>query len=177
MISVLCCLQLTAQTSKPRPRPLAPTSFLGIQFGKPISDSVRKCDRYEASVDTCFEPISDFYKVRNIELFSNIFVNEIDGKVGNIDAEFNVDNADQILRALREKYGPPALDTITHLQNSMGAQIRGRKIYWHWAHISIVFKSPDSMIDEGTLSAYTMEYIAAIERDQKKEKDALKGVL
>ena len=176
-VIVLSSLHASAQTTKPQPRPHSPTSFLGIQFGKPISESVRECARYEASVDTCFESHSDYYTVRNVEMFTDVSVHEVDGKVENVDAYFNTDSATEIAHALREKYGAPVIDEVTHLQNSMGAQIRGRRTIWHWAHVNISFKSPDKEIDEGLVSAYTPAYIASIEQENKKEKDALKGIL
>lgn len=179
--------RIDAQTPRTHAQSQMPASLLGIQFGKPLADSVKECPWVDASgmkayrdntVDyACYEEIGDFFKVDNIDLFFDVFVHQIDGRVESVDAGFHVHHADQVLQALRAKFGAPLIDEVTHLRNAMGASFRGRSLIWRSSHLQVDFESPATDVDHGSISAYTPIYIASLKRQREQEKNAIKGVL
>jgi hypothetical protein len=198
-IAIAICLILiggvvaaSSQSTEPATRNWAqePSSFLGIQIGKPIAKSVPECPyrteygyrRYDI-LDwsnlghPCFEPIDDFYSVHNVDAFFDVFVHQVAGKVECVSGFFKEQQTSAVSQALIEKYGPALVTTVEQKQNRMGAAFPDHVMLWKGTTVQISFHSVAGRIDEGSVTAYTLTYEAQIARDTEKGANSIKGTL
>ncbi|MGB7547458.1 MAG: hypothetical protein WBM14_06905 [Terracidiphilus sp.] len=189
-ILALSALQAQTQVLQPRVWPQEPDSFLGIRFGQPLRASVVECPHVTENGYTsydwpnfgrpCFTPSEGSpgaYDVYNLGTFYDIYVYEVNGKVECITTKFKAWRADAVAQALTEKFGAAHLDKIVTVQNKMGASFDDRTLTWKGTNVEIDFDSIGSKVDEGGVAAYTAAYVESTTRDQKQQKDAVKGVL
>jgi hypothetical protein len=194
--AALLASPVCAQSSPPATHawPQEPTSFLGIKFGQALVASVINCPSHTEYGNTiydwpgfgrpCFAPAAGFYQVYNVAPFFDIMVTEIDGKVECVSAKFNNGNAPSlatvdangIAAALIDKFGPPHYEGAETVQNNAGATFENHVLRWKGTNAQIEFDSVSGEYNHGSVLAYTQIFAAYAEAQQKKGKDAVKGV-
>jgi hypothetical protein len=112
-----------------------------------------------------------------ISPFMHAFVDEYDGKVGNVTAIFNESRLDEIHTALVEKYGKPQVDFAEKKQNGFGARFTNQQLMWFGDKLSLVFNPIGVREDEGDVSMKSHEYDKYSEAKRKQATEGVKGVL
>jgi hypothetical protein len=189
-VFALAAFQAQTQVLQPRAWPQEPDSFLGIKFGQPLRASLVECPQVTENGYTnydwpgfgrpCFAPskgLSGAYDVYNLATFYYTIIYEVNGKVECITTKFKTLRADAVAQALTEKFGAAHVDKTVTVQNKMGASFDDHTLTWRGTNVEIDFDSIGSKVDEGGVWAYTAAYVESTTRDQKQQKDAVKGVL
>jgi len=186
-IVLLFTVLAEAQKLEPRAWPQEPASFLGIQLGKPMRESVRECPwedqyghksyRWYETNAICFEQYGVDFIIYNVPTFYKVYATEVNGTVEDVAAIFKAANAPEVAQALAEKFGGAHLDAVKTVQNSMGASFDDHVLIWKGPNAEIDFDSVGSKVDEGSVAVYTTAYVWSLDQNLQKQKTAIKGVL
>jgi hypothetical protein len=80
----------------------------------------------------------------------------IDGRLESVSIDTaGLSNQDQVMAALKQKYGAPTSTNETKKQNSFGAVFNSHFAVWKFANLTVVFKGTTSHIDSGLVNIET----------------------
>lgn len=153
-----------------------PSSFLGIRLLAPLSASVPNCpkeDRYGIEYQKpCFEEVGAFFDVHN--LTGRVTVLEANGKVGKISCILKDRYADQVQKALIEKFGPPSTRKTSAIRTKAGVLYERLTLNWNGTNVSIQFDSIGEEADECEVTASTRAYEEEARRRYQKTVEAFR---
>jgi hypothetical protein len=179
--------QVVAQTPpQAHPWSAEPTSFFGVQFGSPISQSLPECPkevvygvvRYNSYGITasCYEDNGGGWEIEHVEPMRPALVEAIDGRVSFISATFSTADSETVMNALLAKFGKPTESAVTTLQNASGAKFDRTTLRWEGKDVWIIYRSIGSRSDEGLLTVSTAASRAKMDAERQKAATNLKGV-
>jgi len=179
-VLLMCSLRAQRSTnSAPAGWPQEPSSFVGIKLGAPLSASLPECpwDTYGwvNFGKPCFKSIDSHIEVHNVENFSEILVEEVDGKVGSVACFFPADTGNTVLRAMIAKFGLPHRRWTEQKTNSFGAVFNGQISLWEGRKTYIEFSSLTDEVDKGSVIVSTSAYYAYVQKQENQKKKSLEG--
>ena len=155
-LTMLC----TASAQYPTTWKQEPTSFLGVQFGKPLSDSYPECPReihggqkayISGQGSGCWHAGGNDQIVIKPGLFFKIYVQSIRGNVASITASFQKSDFPRISREFIAIYGEPQWRNHPPMDMKGGGKLPSHGLNWFGKDINIFCSSQSPIRNEGFL--------------------------
>lgn len=156
-----------------------PSTFWGAKFGAPLSSSFRECakesfyghSRYVANADspTCFEDDGRFRYVKHLSSFPDILVQEVDGKVEDVQASRPSAQADETLVALTSRFGPAHEMKTIQVTTRAGVSYTDHRYIWQGKNVTITFDTVGSNVTECDVAAFTQRWMQQLFAEQQRK--------
>jgi hypothetical protein len=187
-ISVLACIFLS--TSVIAASPPSTPEVLGVALGASVERLQQVIPQFKCYGATCvFDPIDAAY-ARCGEASSSPGVLDCyaqsgadyafvsthgakytaylkDGRVGEFRVTFPTSSADEVVKALKENYGPPADDREFDTENRLGLKFRNRAVIWRLGDSEITVERRSVDVDTGLATIVATWYRHATAGDQE----------
>jgi len=178
--------QSTVET-KPTSWDREPSSFFGIRFGLPLSNSIGECPKrplpftkLTVYVDTsnyegppCFENNPSSIDIKGVKDFFDIGTDEVNHNVEGIHATTSASSNDEIVSSLIQRFGPPQSEKTKVVQSKAGAQYVDHIYMWSGTDVWLQYETVGISVDEGFLSVTTSAYRDYNEARAKKATNGL----
>lgn len=162
-----------------------PQSLLGVKIGKPISESMKECQKsgkyeiYNLKGDgsMCWSGDSRGYGIWNYQSLGIVIFSlrayEINRLVEFV--EFTFDQREYIEAAslLKAKYGKPTTEEVVKVQNRMGATFDNFRMSWVGENLTLLFESHSDKLTEGRVTIYSRKYSESKRFDVESNKNKL----
>ena len=151
--------------------------FRGIALGAPLAAQIHECKAIwspspnDQDTYPCIFLVSaiSFRDSLNPLLGGMLHAETYDGaKVGMLSTSFPTGNANDVIKLLTAKYGPPASFQTVPWQSQGGVKTTSAEALWDKGSMLIYVKSPADKISEGSLKVVYRPFLAHTEHEQQK---------
>jgi hypothetical protein len=163
-----------------------PDSFMGVKFGRPIGESIPKCDSetppYVSGRKLCWQESYGRILVQNVvidELRLRLFVDLVNDAVAAMNMEFATPQYSRLAGILKTRYGAPSQVAAQNWTSRAGVSLPGQVMKWKGKKTSITIQERGGLdrLDRGEIALWIDTWESHVAKsDEERRNKAAKGL-